>query len=140
MMAPVTPAMLSQFQWLARGVEELSARLPGDFDPRYALAGGGGEDEIFKGKLDSSKFMGLLPELLAMAATAATNLKQLSFLDLASSTGAVVESCACLTQITKLSLTEMELGGHISVAQIKCLSKLQALEVRDYFYKGIDNS
>ena len=50
MMAPVTPAMLSQFQWLARGVEELRARLPEDFDLRNALAGE--EDEDFNGMFD----------------------------------------------------------------------------------------
>ena len=75
-------------------------------------------------------FMGLLPELLAKAATASPNLKQLSILDLFSSTGAVVESCACLTQITALSLEYMRLGQDIRTKQICCLTNLHSLEVR----------
>ena len=132
MRAPVTPAMLSQFRWLAGGVEDLRARLPEDFDLRYAMAGEEDEDfdEIYDGELDPLMFMGMLPEVLAVAATASTNLKQLSLFDLFYSTGAVVESCSCLTQITKLTLSEMELGQDTSVAQIQCLSNLQALEVR----------
>ena len=135
MMAPVKPAMLSQLRWLAFGVEELRARLPKEFDLRFPSPVETNGDELFDfgsgdGVLDPPMFMGLLPELLAEAATASPNLKQLSLLDLSYSTGAVLESCACLTQITKLTLTEMELGKDTSVAQIQCLSKLQALEVR----------
>ena len=132
MRASVTPAMLSHFQWLAGGVEELRARLTEAYDLRCARAGDENEDfdEIFDGVLDPPMFMGMLPELLAKAATASPNLKQLSILNLSYNTGAVVESCACLTQVTKLLFTEMELGLDTPVAQIECLSKLQALEVR----------
>ena len=67
----------------------------------------------------------MLPELLAMAATAAPNLRKLSVFALEYCTGTVLASCACLTQINKLSLRGLELlnrrdGPGTLVSQIRC--------------------
>ena len=120
--APVKPLMLSQFRWLAKVVEGLEIRLPDKPNAR-----------------NPKRLIGMLPELLAMAATAAPILRTLSVFELRLSTGAVMSSCACLTQITKLCLGEVNLleregGLGTSVEQIWCLTKLHALEVRNQFH------
>ena len=134
--APVKPAMLSQFRWLAIGVEGLDIRLPDESDVRYANGEVDDNDYRLRPYLDPSGFIGMLPELLAMAATAAPNLRKLSVFALGYCTGTVLASCTCLTQITKLSLGGLELldrrdGPGTSVSQIRCLSKLHALQVSD---------
>ena len=133
-LAPVTTDMLSQFRWLAKYVEGLEISLPDESDVRYGM-GDDEKDWYLKPYLDPSEFIGMLPELLAMAANAVPNLKMLSVWHLSYCTGAVLASCACLTQITKLSLRGAELQQRrecpgTSVSQIQGLSRLQNLEVK----------
>ena len=119
--APVMPILVSQFRWLAKGVVELEIRLP--------------QKPLDERSLHPDELIGMLPELLAIAASAGPNLRTLSILELRESTGAVLASCACLTQITKLSLGEvdfLESESGLGTSQIGCLSNLQALEVRGF--------
>ena len=124
--------MLSQYQWLARGVEGLKVWIPDEIELRFAMVDHEDEDgeEYYQGGLDPAMFLGVLPELLAAAVAASANLKKLSLHWLDMCTGAVMESCACLTQITKLSLEYVELDSDTAVTQIRCLTNLQALKVR----------
>ena len=138
MKTPVTPAMLSQFEWLAMGVEAMEVWIPDEIGLRFAMVDFEDEDfededcevKCYEGALDPSMFLGVLPQLLIAAAAASANLKHMSLHWLDMCTGAVMESCACLTQITKLSLEYVELGPDTAAAQIQCLTNLQALKVR----------
>ena len=138
--APVTSRMLSQFGWLARlakDMKELEIRLPEECYLRRAMGEAMGEVDYDSGGLDPANFIGRLSELLEAVRIAAPQFMKLSVGELKYSTGAVLESCISLTQLTKLALGEVELGDRrngpgTSVLQIMCLANLQALEVRNF--------
>jgi len=105
--------MLSQFQWMARGVKGLMVLIRSDM--------------WFRG--ERIERMGLLPEMLTMAAVKAPNLEELTIYNLRGFSGKVLGSVGLLGQIKRLGLGYLELHEGCHVQEIQCLTGLQNLEV-----------
>ena len=126
---PITPAKLSQFRWLARDVEALVV-----YDAMKMRCHLGDDDNSGYDEAAHDRVVGMLPELLALAATDSPSLKALHLTGIQQCTGVVVESCASLTRMAKLYLGNMQLGPNGGVTQIQCLTSLQTLEVRGLIF------
>ena len=125
MRTPITQFKLSQYQWLARGVEALAIT----FQQRRWLRSTLWKD--YNEEAVHDMIAGMLPELLALVATTSPALKVLRLSGMLWCPGSIVESCASLTQITKLYLGYTQLWPNTAITQIQCLTNLHTLEVRD---------